>query len=106
MQGSAGSGGPQVETDEALIELWLQGRLSTRRADDRASIERFLAFVGRPLGQVTASEIQAFGESLSDLTPAPRARSYGAVNSLLRLGRRAGYLPTARRGPPTASRRR
>ena len=93
MQGAAGAGAPRVETDEALIELWLRGRQPSWRAVDRASVERFLAFVGRPLGQVTVSKLQAFEESLNDLTPAPRARAQTAIVGLLRLGRQVGYLP-------------
>ena len=106
MQGSAGTGAPHVETDDALVELWLRDRQPNGRAVDRDSVERFLAFVGRPLRQVTTSELQAFEESLSDLTPAPRAHVHSAVVSLLRLGRRVGYLRDGRRSPPTAPPRR
>ena len=98
MQGAAGAGGRRVETDEALVELWLQGRRPGGRADDRASANRFLAFVGRPLGQVTARDLRTFGETLDDLTPAPRARMQSAVYSLLTFGRQVGYLPRERRG--------
>ena len=106
MQGPTGAGAPHVETDDALVELWLRGRRPSRRADDRAIVERFLAFVGMPLRQVTARELQACEEPLSDRTPEPRARVHSTVVSLLRLGRRVGYLRDGRRSPPTTPPRR
>ena len=98
MQGPAGTGAPRVETDEDLVELWVRSRAPFGRAIDRAGANRFLAFLGRPLGQVAAGDLRAFGESLNDLTPAPRARMQSAVRSLLTFGRRVGYLPAARTG--------
>ena len=80
------------ESDAALVELWLRSRRQ-RRVTDRAAAEHFLAFVGKPLGQVTVGDIQAFGDALTELSPAPRAHAVGAVWSLLRFGHRVGYLP-------------
>ena len=98
MHSPAGTGAPRVETDQALVELWLQSGPAGRRPDARASVDRFLTFVGVPLGRVTADDLRAFGESLADLTPAPQARVQSAVVSLLRLGRQVGYLPRVSTG--------
>jgi hypothetical protein len=104
MHGPVGTDAPRVETDEALVALWLQGRHPDRRRNDRASVARFLSFIGVPLGQVTADARRAFGESLDDLTPAPRARVQATAVSLLRLGRQVGYLRGGPRGPRSRSR--
>ena len=93
-------GGPPVETDADLIERWLRRRSPARRAVDRAAVERFLAFVGKPLSRVTPADLAAFWETLDDLTPAPRVGVQTAVSSLMTFGRRVGYLPGGRRRRP------
>jgi integrase/recombinase XerD len=87
------------ESDAELIELWLRGRRRDRAAD-RAAIERFLAYVGKPLARVTVGDVVAFGDALTELSPAPRADVVAAVWGLLRFGRRTGYLPPRGRGRP------
>ena len=83
-------------SDAELVELWLHGRRQDRAAD-RAAAERFLAFVGKPLGRATVGDLEAFGGSLTDLTPAPRARAVAAARSLLSFGHGTGYLPPRER---------
>jgi hypothetical protein len=85
-------------SDAELVERWLRGRRAQRRAADRAAIERFLAYVGKPLARVTVGDVVAFGDSLTDLSPAPRMRTVTAVRSLLEFGHRTGYLPPRSRG--------
>ena len=80
---------------------WVLGTgIPARRAVDRAAVERFLAFVGKPLSRVTPADLAAFWETLDDLTPAPRVGVQTAVSSLMTFGRRVGYLPGGRRRRP------
>ena len=82
----------QASTDTQLVALWLHGRsLHTQRAY-RSDVMRFLAFVNKPLHEVTLADIQGFADSLLDLAPASRGRTLSAVKSLLAFGHRLGYL--------------
>lgn len=56
---------------------------------------RSLAFVGKPLVQITVGDLQAWAEQLreEELAPATRAHRLAAVKSLLSLAHRLGYLP-------------
>jgi site-specific recombinase XerD len=69
---------------------------------------RFLAFVAKPLRQVTLGDVQAFAEELATpatpaggeehparkgLAPASQARALAAIRSSLAFGHRPGYLP-------------
>ena len=87
--------GAQVRSDDRLVELWLHGRSPHTIRVYRADVEAFLAFVGRPLGQVTLGDLQAYADALADrgLAPASRSRKLSAVKSLLTFGQRTGYLP-------------
>lgn len=79
-------------TDNALIELWLHGRsLHTVRAY-RSDVARFRAFVAKPIVVVTLGELQAFADSLTGCE-ASRARTLGAVRSLLRFAHTTGAAP-------------
>jgi len=83
----------RAETNVQLLELWLHGRGPHTRRAYRADISRFLASAGKPLGQVTLADLQAFADSLTALAPTSRARALSAVKSLLAFGHRLGYLP-------------
>src|SRR5206468_2020288 len=80
-------------TDAQLIALWLHGRPSSTQAAYTADIERFMAFVGKPLRNVTLGDVQAFADSLSEKAPATRARILSSVKSLFAFAYRLGYLP-------------
>jgi site-specific recombinase XerD len=83
----------QADTDEQLIVLWLHGRSRHTARAYRADVDRFLAFAGVPLRQITLANLQAFADSLGELAPASRARTLSAVKSVLAFGHRLGYLP-------------
>lgn len=80
-------------TDHRLVDLWLHGRPPHTQRAYRADIDRFLAFVARPLTTVTLGDIQAFADSLAGLAASSRARTLAAIKSLLSFGQRTGYLP-------------
>lgn len=86
----------QADTDAQVIQLWLQYHDSrnTRRSYQHAAAV-FLAFVGKPLVQITVGDLQAWAEQLreEELAPATRAHRLAAVKSLLSLAHRLGYLP-------------
>ena len=44
---------PQANTDTRLVELWLHGRPATTSSAYATEVQRFLAFVGKPLRTVT-----------------------------------------------------
>ncbi len=83
----------QAETDEQLLRLWLHGRPATTTRAYTADVDRFRAFVGKPLQSVTLGDVQAFSDSLDGLSDTSRARKLSAVKSLLSFGHRIGYLP-------------
>lgn len=83
----------QAETDEQLIALWLHGRSKATQRAYRADVERFLAYVGKPVQGVKLGELQAFADSLEGLAPTSRARILSAVKSLLSFAERTGYTP-------------
>jgi len=61
---------------ERILDLWLHGRsLHTQRAY-RADVERFLAFCGKPLRQVTLEDLHVWADRLEaeGLASATRAR--------------------------------
>ncbi|MBV9543865.1 MAG: tyrosine-type recombinase/integrase [Chloroflexi bacterium] len=83
----------QSDADGQLVSLWLHGRSPHTQRAYRADVDRFLAFVARPLPAVTLGDLQAFADSLEDLAPSSRARTLAAIKSLLAFGQRTGYLP-------------
>jgi len=77
-----------------FISLWLHDRPEKTVSAYRAEIERFLAFVGKPLPTVTLADVQAFKDSLAHLAPASRNRALAAVKSALSFGVEIKYIPT------------
>src|SRR5690606_26698502 len=57
-----------------------------------SDVQRLLAAVGIPLAQLTLKDLQAFSDTLSDLSPASRKRVLSSVKSLLTFGQKLGYL--------------
>jgi integrase/recombinase XerD len=87
---------PSGENDVAFVELWLGTKVSvhTRRAYS-ADVERFLAYVEKPLGWVTLADVQTYAALLEQgrLKPASQNRILTAIKSLLSFGQDTGYLP-------------
>jgi len=81
-----------TSSDDQLLEIWLHGRSRHTQRAYRADVERFRA-AGKPLQQVTLSDLQQFADSLGARAPASRYRTLSAVKSLLAFGHRIGYLP-------------
>ncbi len=84
---------PRASSDDQLLEIWIHGRSRHTQRAYRADIERFRVGAGKPLGQVTLSDLQQFAGSLNGLAPASRYRTLSAIKSLLAFGHQIGYLP-------------
>jgi integrase/recombinase XerD len=85
----------ESDPDSTLVRLWLHGRAPTTILNYRLEAARFRAFVGKPLAQVTLSELQAFADSLeaAGLQPPTRRRALAVAKSLFTFGYRLGALP-------------
>jgi integrase/recombinase XerD len=90
---------PQAASDAQLLALWLFGRSPHTQRAYRREATRFLAhptLAGKPLGQVTLGDVQAFATALGDpaapLGLPSQARALAAIKSLLAFGHRLGYL--------------
>lgn len=81
--------------DAQLIQLWVHGRSRHTRRYYQADAQRFLAFVDKPLAQVTLADVQNFADSLemSNLAPSSCGRTVSSVKSLLTFGNHIGVLP-------------
>jgi integrase/recombinase XerD len=73
--------------------MWLHGRSPATARAYSADAQAFLAFVAKPLAQVTVGDVQQFGSSLGHLATASQARSLSSVKSLLAFAHRLGYVP-------------
>jgi integrase/recombinase XerD len=82
----------QANSDDTLIGLWLAGKADRTRRAYQDDVAALLRFVGKPLRQVTLADLVAWGETLSGMAPASRARKLGSVKSLAAFGHRIGYL--------------
>lgn len=82
-----------ADADRRLIGLWLHRRPATTARAYRRDAELLLAYVGRPLAELTLDDLQRFADSLEGLAPASRRRTISAVRHLLRFGHEAGLLP-------------
>lgn len=81
----------QAHTDQQLIALWLHGRPANSQRAYLADIEKFLAYVGKPLQAVTLGDLQAFVDSLTGKDNT-RKRTINSVKSLFTFGQKLGYL--------------
>ena len=83
----------QADSDRHMVALWVARHESrhTRRNYLRQA-ERFLAHVGRPMGEVRLGDVQGYAASLDGLASASRANALAAVKSLLSFAQEVGYL--------------
>jgi integrase/recombinase XerD len=86
---------PAADPDRRLVELWLHGRPSSTIATYCRDVGRLVAFVHKPIGDITLADLQAFADGLEreGLAIRTRARILAAVKSLLRFLHRAGAIP-------------
>jgi integrase/recombinase XerD len=82
----------QADTDAQVVALWIHGRSRHTQRAYKANAERFLAFVGKPLVQVSLGDIQDFGDSLTCLAESSQAQALATVKSLLAFAHKIGYV--------------
>jgi integrase/recombinase XerD len=84
-----------IKTDAQLIQLWCHGKSPHTQRYYQEDANKFLAFVGKPVAQVTLLDVQAFVTALSTsgLTKSSQGRTLSAIKSLLSFGNRIGVLP-------------
>ena len=99
---------PISDRDAQVIDLWIHGRSRHTQRAYRADARGLLAFAGKPLAQLTLTDLQTYADSLSGQAESSRARRLAVVKSLLRFAHSLGYLPVdlgrPLRLPPRAAR--
>lgn len=83
----------QATTDEQAINLWLHSKAAHSQRAYRLDVERFCAFVGKPIPAVRLEDLQRFADSLDGLAAASQKRILAAVKSLLTFCLKIGYCP-------------
>jgi integrase/recombinase XerD len=81
-----------AKSDDQLIQLWLHQKSTHTQRAYRSDVERFRAFVQKPLQAVTVLDIQSFEISNDNLSPASKARTLSSIKSLLTFANRVGYV--------------
>jgi integrase/recombinase XerD len=78
---------------DPLAQLWLHGRPAATRRAYAADLAGCLAYIGKPLRQLSLADLQAYQDSLAGLSSASQARKLSAVKSCLSFCHRTGLLP-------------
>lgn len=81
-----------VSQDDMVIRMWLHGRQRNTALAYEADVRRFLAAVGKSLGQVTLADLQEWGGGPPELARSSRTRRLASVKSLLTFANKLGYL--------------
>ena len=76
---------PRADSDTQLLEIWLHGRSRHTQRAYRADVEHFLAWVRKPLLEVTLADLQQYADSLGELAPASRYRTLSSIKVAARL---------------------
>lgn len=80
--------------DDMIVRMWLHGRAEHTVAAYRRDVANFFAHAGKPLVLIALTDLQAFANSMSNVSPATRARRLAAVRSIISFAARMGYLTT------------
>lgn len=81
-----------LSQDDMLVRMWLHGRQPNTALAYAADVQRFAAFCGKPLAQVTLADLQDWDASGVALSRATRARRAASVKSLLSFALKMGYI--------------
>lgn len=84
----------EVTPDQGLIALWLHGKSQNTQEAYKRYAEKFLAFAGVPLAEVTLAHMQAFADHLEGegISNNSRRTILASVKSLMTFGHRLGLL--------------
>ena len=83
----------EADSDASLIKIWLHGRSQHTQRAYAADAASLRSWTGKSFVAMTLADLQAFADSLAELSAASRYRTLSAVKSLLAFGHRLGYLP-------------
>jgi site-specific recombinase XerD len=75
-----------------MLRVWLHGRSRHTVRAYETDARAFLAHADKPLRAITVGDVQAFGDSMTGLFSASRARKLSAVKSLLSYAHRLGHV--------------
>ncbi len=81
-----------IVSTSQLIELWLYQRSPNTIESYKHHVEGFFAHVGKPLSQVTLSDLQTWQLSLSGMSPGSQKTALAAIKSLFSFGHKLGVL--------------
>ncbi len=81
-----------ITTTEQLIELWLYQRSPNTIESYKHHVEGFFAHVGKPLSEVTLSDLQTWQLSLSGMSPGSQKTALAVIKSLFSFGHKLGVL--------------
>ena len=81
-----------IVTNAELISLWLHGRSPNTKSSYLNHIDKFLAFVSKPLTEVTLMDIQTWQLSLSGMSNSSQRTALAVVKSLFSFGFELGVL--------------
>ncbi|MDQ3360965.1 MAG: tyrosine-type recombinase/integrase [Actinomycetota bacterium] len=84
-----------AQTDGRLVELWLARRAPSTQRKYAEDLGKFSDFTGgRPLAEITLSDLHDFAEFISVLmAPSSQGRVLATIKSLLSFANKVGYLP-------------
>jgi site-specific recombinase XerD len=82
---------PSVQ-DALFLRSWLFGKSEKTQRAYTGDLRKFYAHVGKPLRDVTLSDVQGFIDSLVARKDSSRARAVAAVKSCLSFAEKTGYL--------------
>jgi integrase/recombinase XerD len=83
----------QAQTDSQLVALWLHDKSTETQKAYADDLARFQAFNGgKPLAAITLADLQAFADSLSELSANSQRRMLASIKSLLTFGQKIGYI--------------
>lgn len=84
-----------ADTDERLIELWLNRRAASTRRKYAEDLYKFFDYTNsKPLASLTLMDLEEFASFISTLmAPTSQGRVLATVKSLLSFAQKVGYLP-------------
>jgi integrase/recombinase XerD len=82
-----------ADAQQRLIEMWLHDKSQRTVTAYRFHVTQFLAFLGKPLQQVTLEDLYAFAETLGDLAPSSQKNTLSVIRSLISFAHKIGYIP-------------
>jgi integrase/recombinase XerD len=78
--------------DRQIVRHWLHGKQPNTASAYQADATRFLAFAGKPIADVQLTDLQAYSDSMPEVSTATRARRLSAIKSLLTFAVKGDFI--------------